>query len=48
VAGGQSITYTFRYGNTVHTVSMYGERTPPTEADTLAAAQAALAKAQKR
>lgn len=47
VGGGQAITHAFRLGNTVHTVSMYGDVTPPTEAGALAAAQAALAKAQK-
>ena len=47
VGGGQAITHAFRLGNTVHTVSMYGEVTPPTEAGALAAAQAALAKARK-
>jgi hypothetical protein len=47
VGGGQAITHSFRLGNTVHTVSMYGEVTPPTEAGALAAAQAALAKARK-
>lgn len=47
VAGGQSITYTFQYGNTVHTVSMYGEGTPPTQAGVVAAAKAAFAKARK-
>jgi hypothetical protein len=47
VAGGQAITHAFRLGNTVHTVSMYGEVTPPTEAGAMAAAQAALAKARK-
>jgi hypothetical protein len=47
VGGGQAITHTFRLGNTVHQVSMYGESTPPTEAAALAAAQAALAKARK-
>jgi len=48
VGGGQAITHAFRLGNTVHTVSMYGDVTPPTEAGALAAAQAALAKARKR
>jgi hypothetical protein len=48
VGGGQAITHAFRLGNTVHTVSMYGDVTPPTEAAALAAARAALAKAQKR
>ena len=47
VGGGQAITHAFRLGNTVNTVSMYGEVTPPTEAGALAAAQAALAKARK-
>jgi hypothetical protein len=47
VGGGQAITHAFRLGNTVHTVSMYGDVTPPTEAGALAAAQAALAKARK-
>jgi hypothetical protein len=47
VGGGQAITHAFRLGNTVHTVSMYGDVTPPTEEGALAAAQAALAKAQK-
>ena len=47
VGGGQAITHAFQLGNTVHTVSMYGEVTPPTEAGALAAAQAALAKARK-
>jgi hypothetical protein len=48
VGGGQAITHAFRLGNTVHTVSMYGDVTPPTEAAALAAARAALAKAQKK
>jgi len=47
VGGGQAITHAFRLGNAVHTVSMYGEVTPPTEEGALAAAQAALAKARK-
>jgi hypothetical protein len=47
VAGGQGITHAFRLGNTVHTVLMYGDRTPPSEAGSLAAAKAALAKAKK-
>ena len=47
VGGGQAITHAFRLGNTVHTVSMYGEVTAPTVAGALAAAQAALAKARK-
>ncbi len=47
VGGGQAITHAFRLGNSVHTVSMYGDVTPPTEAGALAAAQAALAKARK-
>jgi hypothetical protein len=47
VGGGQAITHAFRFGNTVHTVSMYGDVTPPTEAGALAAAQAALAKARR-
>ena len=47
VGGGQAITHAFRLGNTVHTVSMYGDVTPPTEAGALAAAQAALAKARQ-
>jgi hypothetical protein len=47
IGGGQAITHAFRLGNTVHTVSMYGDVTPPTEAGALAAAQAALAKAQR-
>jgi hypothetical protein len=47
VGGGQAITHSFRLGNTVNQVSMYGEVTPPTEAGALAAAQAALAKARK-
>ncbi len=47
VGGGQAITHAFQLGNTVHTVSMYGDVTPPTEAGALAAAQAALAKARK-
>ncbi len=47
VGGGQAITHTFRLGNTVNQVSMYGDVTPPTEAGALAAAQAALAKARK-
>lgn len=45
--GGQSITHAFLLGNAVFTVSMYGDVTPPTEADALAAAKAALAKARK-
>jgi hypothetical protein len=45
VGGGQAITHAFQLGNTVHTVSMYGDVTPPTEAGALAAARAALAKA---
>ena len=47
VGGGQAITYAFRYGNTVHTVSMYGDETPPNPQAALAAAKAALAKARK-
>jgi hypothetical protein len=47
IGGGQAITHAFRLGNTVHTVSMYGDVTPPTEAGALAAAQAALAKARR-
>lgn len=47
IGGGQAITHAFRLGNTVHTVSMYGDVTPPNEAGALAAAQAALAKARK-
>jgi hypothetical protein len=47
VGGGQAITHAFRLGNTVQTISMYGEGTPPNEAGALAAAQAALAKARK-
>jgi len=47
VGGGQAITHAFQLGNTVQTVSMYGEATPPNEAGALAAAQAALAKARK-
>jgi hypothetical protein len=47
VGGGQAITHVFRLGNTVQTVSMYGDATPPSEAGALAAAQAALAKARK-
>lgn len=47
IGGGQAITHAFRLGNTVHTVTMYGDVTPPSEAGALAAAQAALAKAQK-
>jgi hypothetical protein len=48
IGGGQAITHAFRLGNTVHTVAMYGDVTPPNEEGALAAAQAALAKAQKR
>lgn len=47
VGGGQAITHAFRLGNTIHTISMYGDVTPPSEAGALAAAQAALAKARK-
>ena len=47
VGGGQAITHAFQLGNTIHTVSMYGEVTPPSEPGALAAAQAALAKARK-
>jgi hypothetical protein len=47
VGGGQAITHAFKLGNTVQTVSMYGDATPPNEAAALAAAQAALAKARK-
>jgi hypothetical protein len=47
IGGGQAITHAFRLGNTVHTISMYGDVTPPTEAGALAAAQAALTKARK-
>jgi hypothetical protein len=47
IGGGQAITHAFRLGNTVHIVSMYGDVTPPSEKGALAAAQAALAKAQK-
>ena len=47
VGGGQAITYAFRYGNTVHTVSMYGDVTPPSPTAALAAAKAAYAKARK-
>jgi pyruvate/2-oxoglutarate dehydrogenase complex dihydrolipoamide acyltransferase (E2) component len=46
VAGGQAITHSFRLGNAVFTVLMYGEQTPPTEAGALAAAQAGLARAK--
>ena len=48
VGGGQAITYAFRYGNTVHTVSMYGDVTPPSPKAALAAAKAAFAKARKQ
>jgi hypothetical protein len=48
IGGGQAITHAFRLGNTVQTVSMYGDATPPNEAAALAAAKAALAKARKR
>ncbi len=47
VGGGQAITYAFRYGNTVHTVSMYGDVTPPSPKAALAAAKAAFTKARK-
>jgi hypothetical protein len=47
IGGGQAITHAFRLGNTVHTVTMYGDVVPPSEEGALAAAQAALAKAQK-
>jgi hypothetical protein len=47
VGGGQGITHAFRLGNTVQTIFMYGDVTPPNEAGALAAAQAALAKARK-
>ena len=47
VGGGQGITHAFRLGNTVQTILMYGDATPPNEAGALAAAQAALAKARK-
>jgi hypothetical protein len=48
VGGGQAITYAFRYGNTVHTVSMYGDVTPPSPEAVLAAAKAAFAKARRK
>ena len=48
VGGGQAITYAFRYGNTVQTVSMYGDVTPPSPEAALAAAKAALAKARRK
>ena len=47
IGGGEAVTHTFRLGNTVFTVSMYGNVTPPTEAAALAAAKAALAKASR-
>jgi hypothetical protein len=47
VGGGQGLTHAFRLGNTVHTILMYGDATPPNAAGALAAAQAALAKARK-
>jgi hypothetical protein len=46
VGGGQGITHAFRLGNTVQTILMYGDLTPPNAAGSLAAAQAALAKAR--
>jgi hypothetical protein len=48
IGGGQAITYAFRYGNTVHTVSMYGDVTPPSPKAALAAAKAALKKASRK
>ncbi len=47
VGGGQAITHAFRLGNTVQSILMYGDVTPPNVPGSLAAAQAALAKAQK-
>ena len=47
VGGGQGITHAFRLGNTVQTILMYGDVTPPNGAGSLAAAQTALAKARK-
>jgi hypothetical protein len=47
VGGGQGITHAFRLGNTVQTILMYGEVTPPDAVGSLAAARAALAKAQR-
>jgi hypothetical protein len=47
VGGGQGLTHAFRLGNTVHTILMYGDATPPNAVGALAAAQAALAKARK-
>ncbi len=47
VGGGQGITHAFRLGNTVQTILMYGDTTPPNAAGSLAAAKAALAKARK-
>jgi hypothetical protein len=47
VGGGQGITHAFRLGNTVQTILMYGDATPPNAAGSLAAAKAAVAKAQK-
>jgi hypothetical protein len=48
VGGGSVITHAFRYGNTVHTVAMFGDMTPPTEEGALAAAKAAFAKARRK
>jgi hypothetical protein len=45
--GGQAITHAFQLGNTVHTVSMYGDATPPSQVAALAAAKAALARASR-
>lgn len=45
-AVGQGITHSFRLGNAVFTVLTYGDATPPSEAEALAAAQAALARAK--
>jgi hypothetical protein len=45
-AVGQGITHSFRLGNAVFTVLTYGDATPPSEADALAAARAALERAK--
>lgn len=46
IGGGRAINHTFRLGNAVFTVIMYGDVTPPSQAGALAAAKAALARAK--
>jgi hypothetical protein len=45
VGGGVVVTHAFRLGNAVFVVTTYGERTPVSKADALAAAKAALTRA---